>query len=197
MQKRLLSLVDQLLLFRKADSGADELKLSQFNLAELCREVFLCFTHQAKTKHIALKFLCENDDIQIYADREKIEIVLFNLLANAMKFTSNNGHIALELAINASSVYIEVTDNGCGIPETAGDKLFNKFYQEYSGVISKGGLGIGLYLVKSYIEAHEGHITYESQINKGTTFKIQLPVGKVCYDSAAMTKEQVGSSVFF
>lgn len=196
--KRLLSLVDQLLLFRKADAGADELKLSHFNIATLCREVFLCFAHQAKTKQLGLEFLCDNDDIQMVADREKVEIILFNLLANAIKFTDDGGLIQLKLKGDDSFAYIEITDNGCGISEVAGDKLYNKFYQEHGhGKNAKGGLGIGLYLVKSYVEVHGGSITYESEVSKGTKFKLMLPVGVTETDKTTVLEEQVDSSVFF
>ena len=116
-------MVDQLLLFRKADAGADELKLSHFNIAALCREVFLCFAHQAKTKQLGLEFLCDNDNIQIVADREKVEIILFNLLPNAIKFTDDGGIIQLKLKGNNDFAYIEIIDSGCGISEVAGDKL--------------------------------------------------------------------------
>jgi len=196
--KRLLSLVDQLLLFRKADAGADELKLSHFNIVTLCREVFLCFAHQAKTKQLGLEFLCGNENIQIVADREKIEIMLFNLLANAIKFTDDGGSIKLKLKGDDNFAYVEIIDSGCGISEIAGDKLFNKFYQEHSsGKNAKGGLGIGLYLAKSYAEAHGGNIVYESEVNKGTTFKVMLPVNAKAAGDEIIQEEHVDSSVFF
>ncbi len=196
--KRLLSLVDQLLLFRKADAGADELKLSHFNMVTLCREVFLCFAHQAKTKQLGLEFLCDNDSIQIVADREKVEIILFNLLANAIKFTDDGGLIQLKLKGDDSFAHIEIIDSGCGISEVAGDKLYNKFYQEHGyGKNAKGGLGIGLYLVKSYVEAHGGNIVYESEVSKGTNFKVVLPIGIAEADKTTVHEEQVDSSVFF
>jgi len=196
--KRLLSLVDQLLLFRKADAGADEPNLSHFNIVTLCREVFLCFAHQAKTKQLELEFLCDSDNIQITADREKVEIILFNLLANAIKFTDDGGIIQLKLKGDDNFARIEIIDSGCGISEIAGDKLYNKFYQEHGyGKNGKGGLGIGLYLVKSYVEAHGGSIAYESELNKGTKFKVMLPVGaKEAHETIAL-EEQVDSSVFF
>lgn len=177
--KRLLSLVDQLLLFRKADAGAEELKITRVELIALCKEVFLCFVHQAKTKQLEFLYLTNDDEIQIFGDREKIEIVVFNLLANAIKFTEQGGRITLKITQHERYVDIEVQDNGCGIADTAGDKLFNKFYQEHNyDKPAKGGLGIGLYLVKSYVEALGGEISYTSAVNKGTTFNVRLLKGQ-------------------
>ncbi|WP_431209801.1 sensor histidine kinase [Puia sp. P3] len=89
--RRLLSLVDQLLLFRKADSGADVLKIGALDISEITREVWLCFIQQAKVKGIDYGFTGELSDPVVYADREKIEIALFNLLSNAYKFTPDGG----------------------------------------------------------------------------------------------------------
>jgi CheY-like chemotaxis protein/AraC-like DNA-binding protein/anti-sigma regulatory factor (Ser/Thr protein kinase) len=176
--KRLLSLVDQLLLFRRADAGAEELKITRVDVNSLCKEVYLCFIHQAKTKQIELAYEAADDTVEIFGDREKIEIVVFNLVANAIKFTDNGGRIALKIAQDEQGVEITVEDTGCGIPDSAGDKLFNKFYQEYNfDQPTKGGLGIGLYLVKNYVEALGGEISYVSQVNEGTTFRLRFLKG--------------------
>ena len=196
--KRLLSLVDQLLLFRKADADADELKLAHINIAELSREVFLCFTHQAKTKMLRFEYFCAEDNIEIIADREKIEIVLFNLLSNAIKFTDPGGEVVMRIDQSAKHVNIQVEDTGCGIGQTAGDKLYNKYYQEYQhSTLSKGGLGIGLFLVKNYVERHGGTVAYESEAGKGTIFNLQLLKGKDHFDSATIMEVPAKRSVFF
>jgi len=176
--RRLLSLVDQLLLFRKADSESDKLKIVKLDIVNLSKEVFLCFSHQAKSKNIQFEFVCETDTIALFADREKIEIALFNLISNALKFTPNYGSIICSISETDAFVNIEVKDNGCGIDEQVGDQLFDKFYQLQNALPLASGFGIGLYLVKRFIEDHKGSISYQSTKDAGTTFKVCLLKGR-------------------
>jgi len=176
--RRLLSLVDQLLLFRKADTGNDVLKISELNIVFLCDEVFQCFTQQAKTRKINYSFMASQDDIGIYGDYEKIEIALFNLLSNAFKFTPDNGSILFSVSQNESEVMISVKDSGCGIGEADADRIFEKFQQANSPELQKTGFGIGLYLVKHFIENHKGRITFTSKETEGSTFNLFLLKGK-------------------
>jgi signal transduction histidine kinase/DNA-binding response OmpR family regulator len=182
--RRLLSLVDQLLLFRKADSEGDRLKITQLDLVALSNEVFLCFIQQAKTRNIQYDFMAEEDKMEIYADYEKIEIALFNLVSNAFKFTPDGGSILFEIRRIDREVEIIVKDSGCGIAPAIGDKIFEKFRQ---GDSNRSGFGIGLYLVKHFIEKHEGTINYVSRVNEGTTFTIRLKPG-----TAALLTEETG-----
>ncbi|MBB3057654.1 hybrid sensor histidine kinase/response regulator [Mucilaginibacter gotjawali] len=196
--KRLLSLVDQLLLFRKADAEADDLKLAKINIVDLSKEVFLCFSHQAGVKNLQFEYVCQDEYIELIADHEKIEIVLFNLLSNAIKFTEKGGRIKLHITQTPEFVHIQVEDTGCGIMQTAGEKLFNKFYQEYQyNSPAAGGLGIGLFLVKNYVERHGGEISYQSEIGQGTTFYVQLLKGRSHFKSTTVIEEAPVSSVFF
>jgi signal transduction histidine kinase/ligand-binding sensor domain-containing protein/DNA-binding response OmpR family regulator len=176
--RRLLSLVDQLLLFRKAETDADTLHLTLLNATELCREVFCSFEQQARIKKLNYRFECTNEAAELYADREKLEIILFNLLSNAIKFTPAGGTVLLKLSATDTQVNIQVNDSGAGIPAGTGDKLFNRFYQvKDSSTAGKTGFGIGLFLVKHFTTLHHGQITYESQVNKGTSFFLTLLKG--------------------
>ncbi|MCF0063330.1 response regulator [Dyadobacter chenwenxiniae] len=173
--KRLLSMVDQLLLFRKADREADKLNPAVQNISKLALEVFQCFTHQAEQKHINYQFISPNDDLELVADREKIEIALFNLVSNAVKYTPKNGTVTLEIAETVDQVQILVSDSGPGIPTNVGDSIFSVFHQFQDGRFpSKGGFGIGLFLTKTFIESHFGSIHYESVVGSGTVFKVLL-----------------------
>lgn len=194
--RRLLSLVDQLLLFRKADSEGDKLKIVKLDIVNLFKEVFLCFSHQAKSKHIQFDFICGAEVIELYADREKIEIALFNLISNALKFTPDNGVVSCCLSANDTSVNIEIKDSGRGIDEAVGDQLFNKFYQVHNELPLNGGFGIGLYLVKMFIENHKGTISYQSIKGAGTTFKINLLKGKEHLGPNLVFEDVVENSVF-
>ncbi|MCF2491049.1 hybrid sensor histidine kinase/response regulator transcription factor [Dyadobacter sp. CY347] len=173
--KRLLSMVDQLLLFRKADREADKLNPAVQNITKLALEVFQCFTHQAEQKHINYRFVSPNENLELVADREKIEIALFNLVSNAVKYTPKNGHVTLEITEVGDQVRIMVSDSGQGIPAGVGDSIYSVFHQFQDGRFpSKGGFGIGLYLTKTFIERHFGTISYESDAGRGTVFTVLL-----------------------
>lgn len=176
--RRLLSLVDQLLLFKKTESDTGILQVARMNFSHLCRETFLYFAQQAKIKNITYSFSCDNDAIEIYGDKEKLEIVFYNLLSNALKYTPENSNISFKVTETASEIKVEVSDNGQGIPAHIGNKLFEKYYQVHEvNRPAKPGFGIGLYLVKQFVEKHRGSITYTSNIGTGTTFSIVLLKG--------------------
>lgn len=187
--RRLLSLVDQLLFFRKTDAGIDKIMPAKLNFATLCYEVYLCFVQQAKFRNIQYDFISDNSNLELYVDREKMEIVLYNLLSNAIKYTPDNGSIIFKIVETGSEVEVTVKDTGTGIPMEAGEKLFDKFYQAKGpGVQTKPGFGIGLYLVKQLVEMHKGNVSYESVLEKGTTFKIMLKKGKVHFDETMVSE---------
>ncbi|WP_205509619.1 two-component regulator propeller domain-containing protein [Longitalea arenae] len=171
--RRLLSLVDQLLLFRKADKGSDTCTIAAIDIIQLCDEVYQCFVHQAKSRGIDYRFTTSTPSLTIYADYEKIEIALFNLLSNAFKFTPEKGTILFSVEETNNSVMLAVKDTGCGIPAADSQRIFEKFQQAGQGK-RQSGFGIGLFLVKQYIESHKGSVTCESRLNEGTTFTITL-----------------------
>jgi signal transduction histidine kinase/ligand-binding sensor domain-containing protein/DNA-binding NarL/FixJ family response regulator len=177
--RRLLSLVDQLLIFRKADVAADKMTFAKHNFYNLCNEVYLCFVQQARSNHLSYIFECDNPNLELYVDREKMEIVLYNLLSNAIKFTPPGGTITFKVQALNDTVQLLVQDTGYGIPEAAKTRLFEKFYQATGGKAPlKPGFGIGLYLVRHFITAHKGTVILESEEGKGTTFCINLQKGK-------------------
>jgi signal transduction histidine kinase/ligand-binding sensor domain-containing protein/DNA-binding response OmpR family regulator len=178
--QRMLSLVDQLLLFKAAEDEVSALRVEKLNLTEVCREVFLCFNNQLTAHALQAEFRCE-EDIHVCADREKIEIVLFNLLSNAIKFTPDGGSIHLGLSGQGENVEIVVGDSGRGIPEGTGARLFEKFYRvkEENETAPTTGFGIGLFLVRRYVDLHHGEISYTSRLNQGTVFRISLPKGEI------------------
>lgn len=176
--RRLLNLVDQLMLFRKADSGADILKISRLDVVALCHEVFRCFEQQAKVKGMNYRFIAPEEPLEIYVDHEKTEIAVFNLLSNAFKFTPQDGIIELEVMDAAHAVMIKVRDNGCGIEAADLNRVFEKFRQGDSRkTFHKMGFGIGLYLVRHFVESHKGTVACESIPNEGTLFTITLLKG--------------------
>lgn len=195
--KRLLSLTDQLLLFRKADSGGDKLTIVKLNIVDLCRDVTLYFDYQAKVKNLQIDFSSENQEIEVYADREKMEIVFFNLISNAIKFTPDHGKVSCVITENTDSVTIRINDSGYGISKEIGEKLFDKFFQIQNISQSHGGgFGIGLYLVKTFIDSHQGCISYESEEANGSTFSVMLLKGKKHFGNTLIFEDTAEPSVF-
>ncbi len=195
--KRLLSLTDQLLLFRKADSGGDKLTIVKLNIVELCKEVILYFDYQVKTKNLQIGFNSDNAVIEIYADRGKIEIVIFNLISNAIKFTPDNGKISCGIIEDSNSVTIRIKDSGYGISKEIGEKLFDRFFQIQNITQSHGGgFGIGLYLVKTFIDNHQGRISYESEEANGSTFSVSLLKGRKHFRDNLIFEDTTEPSIF-
>lgn len=194
--RRLLSLVDQLLLFRKADSEEDKLKVTPVNITDLCRDVFLCFSHQAELKKIRYDFSTEAALPIIYVDREKLEVAIFNLLSNAFKYTPDEGAISLSVTSSGEHVIIYVKDTGCGISGEIGEKVFERYYQPRTREARRNGFGIGLYLVKKFVTSHGGQVTFESAPGNGTTFMVSLPVVSACAEVIPGEKDTPATDTF-
>ena len=197
--QRLLSLVDQLLLFRKTESGSNELKPMLVNIVELSREVYLCFVQGARAKKIDYRFEPFAEEIPLYVDREKVEIALYNLISNALKYTPDGGQIVFTILDGSNNdIRIVIADNGLGIPVEVGDQVFDKFYQiRRSDMTSISGFGIGLYLVKQFVEAHKGSIHFQSQRGQGTTFSLRLRKGKDHLAGLSIIEDTTGGSPLF
>ena len=188
--RRLLSLVDQLLLFKKVESVDQRLNMEQFDLIEACNDVYLSFSQHAKSKKISFSIEKNDDELFVYADKEKIEIILFNLVSNALKYTSAGGSVMLQILQDDKMIRIMVKDSGRGIPAGVGNKLFESFYQvNQTGKASQSGFGIGLYVSQKLALAHNGQISYESRNGAGTTFCLSLPKGRVHFTSGNISEK--------
>ncbi|QLC64790.1 response regulator [Flavobacterium sp. LPB0248] len=185
--RRLLSLVDQLLLLRKAENDSDSLRLSTINVNSLCNEVYQCFVSQAKDKNIHYDFNVPDRIIEIIGDYEKIEISLFNLMSNAFKYTAEGGRITLKLTESNSEVVLEIADNGKGIEQKNMEAIFEKFKQINSKASVGTGFGIGLYIVKHFVEKHKGNVSCTSEIGKGSVFKLAFLKGAYHFEDAEIT----------
>ncbi|MBS0028161.1 hybrid sensor histidine kinase/response regulator transcription factor [Chitinophaga sp. 22321] len=176
---RLLMMADQLLLFSMMDKEVSHLQISRLNLYELCNNTFECFSQMAVHKSIQYQLICDNRQLEISGDAQKLEIVLFNLISNAFKFTPSLGSIIIEVKENGTDVEIQVSDTGCGIDDHVKSRLFEKYYHgKERPQNQEPGFGIGLYLVKQFIEYHEGSVEYISSPGQGTSFHIRLKKDK-------------------
>ncbi len=175
--KRMLRMVNQLLDFQKAETGNLKLTLQAGEIVSFCYDIYLLFKDEANRKNIAYSFESKEKYISFNFDQNKLEIIVYNILSNAFKFTDNNQQIKVTIQKNAAQ-YCEIIieDTGKGIPEKEIDKIFDRFYrgkEEDATTIS--GTGIGLSFVKELIELHNGNISVKSTLKKGSTFVVSLP----------------------
>ena len=168
----LTQLVSEILDFRKVQNGKMELRLSDFNLAESMKQWIKLFSASAQKKHIAIS-MDAPDTIMLRADQDKIERICYNLLSNALKYTSEGGEISLTAKEENGRVMISVADNGCGISSDELPYIFDRFYQAKN---AGRGTGIGLAIVKAFTELHHGEVSATSIEGKGSTFTIHIPV---------------------
>ncbi|MEP1487522.1 MAG: two-component regulator propeller domain-containing protein [Algibacter sp.] len=181
---RLLRLVNQILDFRRAETGALKLNVYKTKILSNTNDIFNSFVELAQSKNINFNLNIEDDLSDCWIDMEKYSKILYNLLSNAMKFTNNNGNVNLFLGIEdveEKKLIIEVSDDGIGIPIESQEKIFSRFYQAKNSKSSTTGTGIGLSLVKALVEMHKGTIKVESTPNSGSIFTIELPVYKAAY----------------
>ncbi len=173
--KALQQLVGSILDFRKIQNGKMELKLSRFNIVEALKMWTGDFALTAKRKNIRLHLNVEEHkgSAEVIADEEKIARVVFNLLSNAMKYSPKDGDIYVSLRNEEDSrLRIDVRDTGKGIAKEEAPKVFERFFQA-KGAAS--GTGIGLALVKSFVELHHGEAKVESEPGKGSDFYFVIP----------------------
>lgn len=168
----LTQLVSEILDFRKVQNGKMELRLSDFNLAECMKQWIKLFSASAQKKHITIS-MDAPDTIMLRADQDKIERICYNLLSNALKYTSEGGEISLMAKEEGGRVMISVADNGCGISSDELPYIFDRFYQAKN---AGRGTGIGLAIVKAFTELHHGEVSATSIEGKGSTFTIHIPV---------------------
>jgi len=168
----LTQLVSEILDFRKVQNGKMELRLSDFNLAESMKQWIMLFSASAQKKHITISMNAP-DAVMLRADQDKIERICYNLLSNALKYTSEGGEITLTAKEEDGRVMISVADNGCGISSDELPYIFDRFYQAKN---AGRGTGIGLAIVKAFTELHHGEVSATSIEGKGSTFTIHIPV---------------------
>lgn len=170
--RKLLHLVNQLLDFRKAESGALPIHVAIGNVEELAGNIFAMFSENAQKRNITYQFRSDLKGSLLPMDKTYVEMMLTNLLSNAFKFTPNGGEITLSLWKKEKHFGFNIKDNGIGIPPEKLSRIFERFYQANE---DRNGSGIGLSLVKCLIEKHHGSISVESRSGEGSEFIIELP----------------------
>jgi len=175
--QHLAGLIDDLLDLSKIESGKIDVKSSRVSLGGLVHDVVEALRPVAAEKVIALEATIREPSILVWADRDKINQVLTNLIGNAIKFTPVHGRVTVSASRNGGeSVQLSVSDTGARVPPGAKEKIFAKFYRvaDVDGANSKG-TGLGLAIAKALVELHGGKIWVESE-GRGSTFYCTLPV---------------------
>ena len=177
--KHLLALINNVLDLSKVEANKMELHYETFSAAGVFSEVKQLISPLASKKRLQVEFIIENDFTNIYADKTRFKQILFNLISNAVKFTPSNGTATISASRREDMARFTVTDTGIGISEDGKGRLFQPFTQLDSSINRQyEGTGLGLSLVKQFIEMHNGNIWVASEIGKGTTFTFELPLIK-------------------
>ncbi|MBI5651964.1 MAG: HAMP domain-containing protein [Chloroflexi bacterium] len=172
---RMQRLVQDLLLLAQADAGIT----IQKNLVELDTLLLQVYRQARLTPAGAKVTLGSEDQAQVLGDADRLKQLLINLVDNAIKYTPNGGAVKLSLERDADWVRIAIADSGVGIPAQDLAKIFDRFYRvDKSRARDQGGTGLGLAICQWIAEAHGGRIEVESQVGKGSTFTVWLPVAK-------------------
>ena len=180
-------LITELLDFRKQEQGFMKLKVECVDVVPFIKDIYRSFAELARRKDITFTFESTEEKIDLWLDPLQMQKVLFNLLSNAFKYTPESGNIKITVKRIRQMVEIAVTDTGCGIPNEALSKIFERFYrgdEVFPDAVQ--GSGIGLAFTKAMIEAHKGTIKVESVWNEGSCFKIELLTG-----NSHFTKEEL------
>ncbi len=173
--KRLSNLVSNILKLSKLENRTITTPKKLIRLDNLLGENILHFESALDSKNIELE--CDIDDISVYAETAVLEILINNLVSNAVKFSHDGGKIKVSLKRDGNRAVLSVEDNGIGMTEETGRHIFDKFYQADSSH-SKEGNGLGMALVKRVIDVIGGEITVESELGVGTKFTVRFDAGE-------------------
>jgi signal transduction histidine kinase/ligand-binding sensor domain-containing protein/DNA-binding response OmpR family regulator len=190
---RLSRLVSQIMELRRIDTGNLKLKVHEINIVNLIREICTNFEDFAHNHDIDFDVVTPYEEFLVWVDADKVEKAFFNLLSNAFRFTPDKGEITVTIRSITDAddscpkawrsphgfLSIEVKDNGPGIQKSQQEKIFERFYQNNNDVLSDpASTGIGLSIVKEFVEIHKGCIQLSSEPGKGSIFTMLLPIGK-------------------
>ena len=175
---RLRALIDDMVNLRHIQTQEVQLQRSIFSLRQLVLDGVKEFSELATGKQqiLTTKFTPSDNPFNIDADRQKVYLIVANLISNAIKFTSETGRIHIDAVLKGHEYWVNVIDTGIGIPETEYERIFDQFYQVERPLTRKyQGMGIGLSIAKGMVEVHQGRIWVESVVGKGSKFTVVLP----------------------
>lgn len=175
--ERLNKLTQRLLTLNGFDTKGTYLNWEHFELNSVIKKILATFEGQCMEKNITFEFTYSARQMYVYADLDKIQQVLYNLIDNAIKFSRSNSVIAINTLIRGDKVHVTIKDHGCGIAKENLNKIWERFYKtDSSRGRDRKGTGLGLSIVREIIQAHKEHIDVVSTVGVGTQFTFTLPV---------------------
>jgi len=177
--KRLSRLVSALLDISRIQAGERKFVPENFDICELGREILISFEKRIDEKRLDVSFECDRDSMIAFADRDAIHQVLYNLCDNAVKFSREGGMLRMRFEVLDKRIHVSVYNEGNGISAEDLPFVFDRFYKtDKSRSLDKTGVGLGLYICRSVIEAHEENITVRSEEGKYCEFEFTVREGK-------------------
>ncbi len=175
--QRLLKLINNLIDLEKIDSQDVHVILENVNIVEVIEDTVLSVVPYAKAKNIEIVFDTVEEEIIMAIDKNKVERIVLNLLSNAIKYSKDIGFVEIKIDVYKNNMVLTVEDNGVGIEEENIDKIFDRFVRLDDSLTRRNeGTGIGLSIVKAFVECHNGSIKVDSTKNIGTKFTISIPM---------------------
>ncbi|MDE6270242.1 MAG: response regulator [Muribaculaceae bacterium] len=175
---RLLNLVNQILDFRKLDVTGVPLHLSYGDIVQYIKEICASFNLFSEDSGINLAVESSVETLNMYFDKDKLSKIMMNLLSNAFKYTDKGGTVRVGVSRVDDDVEITVADTGIGIPDADKEHIFDRFYQSGNRQHTAMGCGIGLHIVKEFVQLHDGTVAVKDNTPSGTVFVVKLPVRK-------------------
>src|SRR5690606_5190332 len=158
----------------RLESGKEKYKFSNFNVSKVLNEVIYDANMLLKRGQ-RINYPANIDEYSIYQDEKIVELMLSNLLRNAIKYSPEESVIDIQVALNGNKIVFKISDQGIGIPEKDQKYIFQRYFRAENALLDQG-TGIGLNIVKSHLDNLNGKISFTSKENIGTTFMIELPV---------------------
>jgi two-component system phosphate regulon sensor histidine kinase PhoR len=173
--ERMRELIDDLMDLAQIESGAVELRKEGLSLPEMLREVSRDLEPAAASRQI--RVVVDTDgEIPVEADRRRLGQIIRNLLGNAIKFSRDGGTVRIDAGREGGEIFFSIVDEGPGIPRGEQERIFQRFYQiDRSRSKARPGTGLGLAIVKHLVQLHGGRVEVESEVGRGSTFRVHLP----------------------
>ncbi len=193
--ERMMRLISQLMSFRMAQLGTLQLHLQDTDVVAFLRDIYLNFVHWAERKQITMEFKTTHTRFTMPADRWVLELVAYNLISNALKYTPHGGHVIVRVAVDetAGQLSFTVSDDGIGMTPERREHVFDSYM--HTSFSSANASGIGLHFTRTLVELHHGSITYTPAKPTGSVFAVSLPALADAYaPSEFMTDEQKAKS---
>ncbi|MGJ1194120.1 two-component regulator propeller domain-containing protein [Sphingobacterium siyangense] len=169
--------VNQLLDLRKVQESKHQLHLTQFDIVVLISDVLFAFIASAEAKQVNLKFVTAFKELIVQLDQTKIEIILFNLLSNALNYAPEGSSVEIQLNLEQEKMYIHIIDEGSGVPSATMPYIFELFYTENNPKVHKRkGTGVGLALSKEFTLLHDGNIYAKNRETQGLHVSVEIPI---------------------